>query len=245
VSSSDPLSEMTSLLLAAEESTRPDGKLFFCRKAIECSVKTLHYNFIGQYPDDANEWKFSTIMKKLESVCDEHVWKKTWRVYNSISAMREIHWTPSDSTPAKIKTNKIKSIQKEVKSLLEKSHGPIKKSISSKNFSGALNKVISEQLPKSSTIQSTTSESVELTISEKINLDEILSVAKISENLGARLDPNQVLKLGVAADLRGSPFAAEGYFRQAMQLFREINNKRGEWTGTEWTRVIRIFKAEL
>ena len=78
-----------------------------------------------------------------------------------------------------------------------------------------------------------------LTISEAANKEQptpeevqaagdAIGAAGELERMGASLDPYDLIKLGNAARLRGRTFPAEGYYREALRLFLEAEDRRGE-----------------
>ena len=222
--------EVSDLLMAADNIPRIDGKLFFCRKSMECIVKTIHYEIFSTFPSEKNEWKFWKIVNKIEGDIERSARTKIWDLHNSINECKQIHWTPEELSLRGQAFEQYSIIREDIPELfftlfetrLAQKYSRPK---IEKRFADTIRRVVSKELSDKGISEDSRVE--DLTSEDEEEIDEILSVAEIAEEKGVSFGAWGHFDLGNAALLRGASEVAERHFNEGLRIFNDEEDTEG------------------
>ena len=240
--------EVSDLLMAADNIPRIDGKLFFCRKSMECIVKTLHYEIFSTFPSEKNEWKFWKIVNKIEGDIEYSARTKIWDLHNSINECKQIHWTPEESFLRDQAFEQYLIIREDIPELFftlfeTRLAQKYSRPESEKRFADTIRRVVSKELSDKEISEDSRVE--DLTSEDEEEIDEILSVAEIAEEKGVSFGAWGHFDLGNAALLRGASEVAEVHFNEGLRIFIDEEDTEGILASYNCLSALAVRRGDL
>jgi tetratricopeptide (TPR) repeat protein len=239
--------EVTNFLLTALEFPyHPDMGMLQCRKAMEYILKNKYYEEYGEYPETDKEGKYPSLIKVWKGI-EKNLQKQTSEIIFSINSQTRgsLHWD-FNSRNDTLQQRHVDAVIGQITNLFEDVFGIVivlqGLKISDEKLENNVNIFVDEGLNKEGITQDSipSKENVDI---EK--LGTILNVAEAAKRKGVEFNNRELVKLGIAARLRGELEISEGYYRQAIRKFKNVKNRIGESSALNNLGIIADTRGDL